>query len=163
MAKQIPLPRYEELPEVVLFHRDDPRDTRLLLHVPTGPDSGETHIIDLAQPSAPIGEYDPRTDHKGWVRRLPNSRGLMDKLAIEPHVAYYYSRGGTVMVLDNPDLIPWLRIALAMARREAAPNSMQSMFERRQIRARQHGPSPFRRALDPRYGFGLGGGVGVAW
>jgi hypothetical protein len=154
MAKPIPLPRYEELPEVVLFHRSHPASPRLLLQVPTGPDTSETYLIDMAQPPAPVGEYDPRTDHKGWVERLPGGRALMDKLACDMHVAYYHSRNGTSMVLEDPDQIPWVRQIMAMAR-IGSPDvgGVDAYFNRRSRQVAMMQPSPLRRSLaTPRFG-----------
>ena len=161
MAKLIPLPRYEELPEVILFHRSHPSDPRLLLQVPTGPDSAETFVLNLEQRPMPVGEYDPRTDHKGWVKRLPNSQALLDKLAIEPHVAYYHSRGGSSMVLDNPDEIPWVRKVMTLARLQTAQGSMmEGLLTRRAKRTLSRLPSPLRQSIDGRNNLGYGG---VAW
>ena len=118
MAKPIPLPNVQDLPRVVIFHRNHPSSQCLLMHIPTGPESAETYPIQLDQKSPPAGEYDPRHDHKGWIKRLPNSQGLMDRLSYEMHVSYYPHDGGCVMPLEDPDAIPWIRQALALARRE---------------------------------------------
>ena len=143
MAKFIPLPNVVDLPDVVLFHKTHPRDQRLLLQVPTGPDTAETYVIRLDQPSAPAGEYDPRQDHKGWMRRLPNSQGLTDMLALEAHVAYYPQRGGVVMPLEDPDTIPWMTKVVALARREGH-SPFQRYFARRAVKARTL-PQPYLR------------------
>lgn len=137
MAKLIPLPRYEELPEVCLFHRSRPDSQRMLLQVPTGPETAETYVLDLSQRTPSAAEYDPRTDHKGWVERLPNSRALMDKLSYERHVAYYPKRGGIVMELDDPDNISWVQFAMMLARRFMTDSSsIEGFFARRQLQSR---------------------------
>ena len=160
MSKLIPLPRVEELPEVVLFHRQHPSDQRLLLHVPTGPDGGETYIILLDQEAPPPGHYDPRTDHKGWVKRLPNSQALLDRLSYDMHVSYYPHKGGTVMSLEDPDEIPWVQQALSLAHQSGGGTNnspLEKRLRERNIRARRPAvASPLRAALGRRPG-------GSAW
>lgn len=141
---------------MVLFHRNHPAASRVLLQVPTGPETAETFVIDLNQLSQRSGEYDPRTDHKGWMKRLPNSQALMDKLACDPHVAYYIRRNGTSMVLENPDEIPWVRQVMAMARMEAPDSAVEARFRQREVRTQSRAPSLLRRLLGLRPG-------GVSW
>ena len=147
MAKFIPLPNYADLPEVVLFHRSHPSDQRLMLQVPTGPESAETYIIRLDQPSAEPGKYDPRNDHKGWIKRLPNSQALMDKLACDMHVAYYYSHSGTVMTLEDPDQIPWMTQVIAMAHHTAGEGPYEKMHQKRALRSKHPMVSAFRNSV----------------
>lgn len=144
---------------MVLFHRSHPSDARILLQVPTGQETAETYVIDMDQRPAPVGEYDPRTDHKGWVERLPRSRELLDKLSCDPHVAYYPSNGGASMVLDNPDEIPWVAKVMAFARMQGNGQTMDSYFARRRAGSRQMPMLPVRAAvsrprLDPYSSFG---------
>lgn len=153
MAKQIPLPKIVDLPQVVVFHRNHPVEQQLLLHIPTGPETGETYIIRLDQPKPPTGEYDPLRDHKGWVKRLPNSQALMDLLAYEMHVAYYPHKGGTVIALDDPDEVSWLRVAFALAREGRGSNSFDHYFTKRRVQLRgPMMPPRLRRALGRRPG-----------
>jgi len=151
MAKLIPLPRYDELPEVVVFHRTHPTEQRITLQVPIGPESSETYVIRMDQQSAPSGEYDPRTDHNGWLKRLNNYQGLMDALALEAHVAYYPHRNGTVMPLEDPDTIPWMRKVVALARREGH-SPFDKYFRKRSKRGRLMSVPPLRSALQKRPG-----------
>ena len=140
---------------MVLFHRAHPASPRLLLQVPTGPEAAETYIIDLNQRPPPVGEYDPRTDHKGWVERLPGSKALMDKLTCDMHVAYYCSRNGTSMVLQDPDEIPYVRMAVESMRMMAPDQSMDAYFARRPHLVDQRQPSRLRQSLArPRFGGG---------
>ena len=160
MAKLIPLPRVEDLPDVVVFHRDHPSAQRFMLQVPTGPDGAETYLIRLDQPKQIPGSYDPRTDHKGWMDRLPNSQALMDRLSYEMHVAYYPNHGGTVLTLENPDEIPWVREAFAGAYMAANGGPCGALARRQpppSIRARTM-PLPMLRTA-------LGGRVprGMSW
>lgn len=152
MAKLIPLPRIEELPEVVLFHRNHPSDQRLMLQVPTGPETAETYIIRLDQRKPEAGKYDPRLDHKGWIKRLPNSQALTDLLMYEMHVAYYPHKGGTVMKLDDPDTIPYMTQVVALARRSRT-TPFDKLLKRRTQRTRLVAPmSSFRQSLMRRPG-----------
>jgi hypothetical protein len=130
------------------------------MQVPTGADSSETYVIDVAQKPAPVGMYDPRTDHKGWLERLPRSRELQDKLACDPHVAYYYSRGGQSFTLENPDEIPWVAQAVAFARMTAGNQTFDRHFTQRRMVAKQSPVLPMRVALSrPRMGVDAYGGA----
>ena len=136
MAKSIPLPKLEDLPEVVLFHRSHPSDQRILLHVPTGAESAETYPVRLNV-----------TEHKQWFDRLPNSQTLKDRLSYEMHVCYYPHRNGTVMNLADPDELPWVRVAFAGAHVGRGRNSFDTYFRSRGHRHSKLPQSSFRSAL----------------
>lgn len=80
----------------------------------------------------------------------------MDKLACEMHVAYYHSRNGTSMVLDDPDQIPWVRQVMMMARHGATDGrSVDAYFNRRRHQSKVAQPSVLRQSLArPRFGGG---------
>jgi hypothetical protein len=140
MGKILPLPKHEELPEVVLFHRTSPGDPRLLLQVPTGAEEAETYVVRL-----------DRIEHKQWFDRLLNSRALTDRLAYEMHVAYYPTRNGTVMTLEDPDEIPWVCQVLAAARMQHN-SQLGGYFNQRNARKRALPAPALKRALSARGG-----------
>ena len=151
MSTLIPLPHVDQLPDVIVFHRDHPSAQRLMIQLPTGQDEAETYVIRLDQPKPEPGAYDPRTDHKGWMQRLPNSQALMDLLSYEMHVAYYPNHGGAVMMLEDPDEVSWVRQAFEMAHM-AGGGGLHSLTTRAPapLRARTMPLPPLRTALGGR-------------
>jgi len=129
-----------------------------LVQVPTSQDDAETYVIRLDQPKHEPGTYDPRTDHKGWMKRLPNSQALMDRLSYEPHVSYYPNHGGSVLTLENPDEIPWVREAFAMAHQASNAGAFAGTVSRPppSIRARTMPLPALRTALGGRVPRGQG-------
>jgi len=105
------------------------------MQVPTGPDDGETYIVRLDE-----------TEHRLWLERLPNSQALRDRLSYEMHVAYYPQHGGTVMTLEDPDEIPWVRVAFAAAH-QAVDSPMAKLFARRSMRRNRLPRPQLRDAL----------------
>jgi len=140
MGKNLPLPKSADLPEVVVFHRSDPSDQRLMLQVPTGTEESETYLVRL-----------DKSEHRQWVGRLTNSQALMDRLSFEMHVAYYPHRNGTVMTLEDPYEIPWLAKVLAHARAQQS-SPMAGYFSKRQMRQRTLPVPALKRALGARGG-----------
>ena len=133
MAKSIPLPKLDDLPQVVVFHRNHPAEQRLLLQVPTGAEEAETYIVRLDQ-----------TEHRLWLERLPNYKKLRDRLAYEMHVAFYPQHGGAVMTLEDPNELSWTQVAFAsahgnhthpLARRFAQRGMRRRMLPRPRLRS----------------------------
>lgn len=78
MARQIPLPAYDTLPEGVYFHREHPADPELILQIPdAGREDFQTYPIDLDD-----------SVHLNWIKGLKNSRSLRNTLSWARHVAY---------------------------------------------------------------------------
>lgn len=136
MAKSIPLPKLEDLPEVVVFHRSHPSDRQLLLHVPTSQSTGETYPVRL-----------DIIEHKQWVDRLPNSQALRDRMTYDMHIAYYPHKCGTIMSLEDPDEIPWIRQAFGMARVARRESRVDSYFNSRNFKRKMMPMSNIRQSL----------------
>lgn len=105
MAKAVPLPRPDTLPEGVLLHRDAPGEPRFVLQVPNaGMDSAETYVVDLEDPM-----------HEAWFGALKNHVELKDTLNVEMHVAYC-PRTGHVQPLKDLDEVSPAALMYAQAR-----------------------------------------------
>jgi hypothetical protein len=136
MATRVPLPHPRELPDLVLFHRDDPAEPTVVLQVPnTDRTDSETYVVDL-----------DHSDHAVWFDLLPHSRALRDLLTMAQHVAYCPRSGHTSEIadLDTPSLAA---VALAEARQGAVGSSpvFERFFAQRQTMV--PGVSNLRRSL----------------
>lgn len=121
MGVQLRLPDVGGLPEVVIFHREDPTDLLLVLQVPNpGATDSETYRIRL----------DKERD-RAWMRGLKNSRHLQHMLKMEMHIAYEPTTG-TITALPDADAVSPLVETFHLARAEAAyRNGREESFRRR--------------------------------
>ena len=109
MGVQLRLPEVSSLPQVVIFHREDPTDPMLILQVPNpAVDDSETYRIYLDRPK-----------HSTWMRRLKNSRHLFHMLKMEMHIAYEPATG-TITPLPDADALAPRAETFHLARAEAA-------------------------------------------
>lgn len=124
MAKRLPLPHRNDLPEMVLFHREHPSEPMVILQVPNeGRTDSETYVIDLED-----------STHRMWVEDLPNSRELRDKMSVAQHIAFS-PRTGHVQEVEDLDQIGEMAMMFADARSRAAA-VRTPVFERLAIRRR---------------------------
>jgi hypothetical protein len=142
VATKVPLPRYNALPELVIFHREHPAEPQVILQVPTNEDrtDSQTYIIRM----------DNEAD-VGWVEGLPNSRDLRDLLTMTMHVAYCPRTGHTAEI-DDLDMPTRHQLMLAEARFFAQPAAGTQLDRAgrtlRQMAARENSPiSRLRYAL----------------
>lgn len=142
MASRVPLPKYASLPEVVLFHREDPRDPRVILQVPNADKTdAQTYIIML-----------DRGDDLGWIEGLPNAKYLRNELDMEAHIAYCPQTGHYKAIEDLDAPTPHQEF-LEKARREGGHGGnsiMEQLWTRARLSARKMEPSPLRQALGSR-------------
>jgi hypothetical protein len=122
MATRVPLPAVGALPEMVLFHRDNPAEPIIVLQVPNADRTdSETYVLDLEH-----------SDHAMWLDGLPFSRALKDALMLAPHIAYCPRTGhhSEVADLDEPSLAA---LAIMDARQQAGGSSpvFEKFFARR--------------------------------
>jgi len=139
MAKRLPLPMCDKLPEVVLFHRDHPTDPRVVLQVPNDDfTDSETYIIRMDV-----------QDQAVWLEHLPRVRDLRESLSAAQHVKYNTRTGAIEEMPDIGAPTPMERFVAAgrkqrqMAERMSAVNRASFMRRRRPMPA-----TPFRRYLE---------------
>jgi|CXWL01.1.fsa_nt_gi hypothetical protein len=136
MAVRVPLPRYADLPKVVLFHRAHPTDPTVILQLPNEDRTdSETYRLDLE-----------REGDRGWIEGLPGGRDVLYKLTMEMHIAYEPATGGmrAIADLDEPTM---RQQEIALARLEASRTANGA--QRSTLRSRRHVPPPstFRLGL----------------
>jgi hypothetical protein len=142
MATLVPLPHVDELPKVVIFHREHPSEPMLIMQVPTS-DTEEFETFRLRLDNA---------DHKQWLAKLPGARDLSYKLTFEQHLAYFPHDDGTTMRLENPDEPSYLQKVIAQMRTMPSKAKTDAEFLRR--RQRKPGVSRLRQALSRKGAFG---------
>lgn len=121
MATAIPLPKYAALPNLVIFHREHPGEPILLMQVPTNEARSEfeTYYVKLEV-----------AEHKGWFDRLPNAKGLLDKLGYVMHVAFC-PQTGYMQEMPDLDAPNDMAMAVGFARQMAGADPQQGAVERR--------------------------------
>jgi hypothetical protein len=139
MAARVPLPKVGSLPEVVLFHREDPRDPTVVLQIPNEDRTdAATYMLDLEN----MGDV-------GWLEGLPNPKELRNALDMEMHIAYC-PQTGHFKAIEDLDAPTPVQGFLEKARREGA-YAGNSIIDRLWTRARlgRRAPieSPLRQAL----------------
>jgi hypothetical protein len=150
MASKVPLPRYVTLPEVVLFHREDPRDPTVILQVPNADKTdAQTYVLSL-ESGADIG----------WLEGLPNPKELRHQLDLEMHLAYCPQTGHWKAIEDLDAPGPFQQF-MERARAEGAHQG-ESPIDKLWTRSRLGGRaapiiSPLRQALVGRGRLPFGG------
>ena len=113
------LPAYKSLPPSVYFHRDDPRDTQIILQVPNAAKTdSETYLLDLEE-----GEC------RGWLEGLPNSGRLRSFLDGAQHVAFH-TQSGAVFEIDDLDASGPMEQFVKAARAAQQPGPRQRLWDR---------------------------------
>jgi hypothetical protein len=128
MAKAVPLPRQDALPEGVIFHREHPAEPRLVLQIPNAQlNDSETYVVKLDDPT-----------HKAWFEALKNHSDLSYQLGMDMHVAFC-PRTGHVQPLKDVDEPSPMAFAMAMAHYFGAPakaDPAKVYFQRKDAEAR---------------------------
>jgi hypothetical protein len=141
MATRVPLPRYNTLPELVIFHREHPADPQVIMAVPNEDRTdAQTYVVRM----------DNESDI-GWLEGLPASRDLRDLLTMEMHIAYC-PRTGHTQPIEDLDQPTRHQLAIMEARYFAQPAAGtqldRSQRTLRQMAARENPPmSRLRFAL----------------
>jgi hypothetical protein len=108
MAARLPLPKHDALPSTVIFHRDHPRDERIVLQIPNeARTDSQTYVLRT-----------DRTEDMDWIEKLIGASALRDKLTMEKHVAYD-TKSGFTQAIDDLDQPTWIEQNLRAARAQA--------------------------------------------
>jgi len=141
MAKRLPLPKKDMLPEMVIFHRDYPGEPRVILQVPNDDKThAETYVLRM-----------DKTEDTSWLGFLPCSKELKNLLSMDQHVAFN-TRTGDCWPIEDFDAPTAVELAIGHARTAQNPRerSFQDLAASKR-RNRVSAPvSPLRRWLGGR-------------